>query len=112
MKKLAAGTPLESKIVDQLATVLVQDVPDGGMGSLYFWDGPRKNRRLGKTLAEGCFTDADNVPVYTYLDLDKAGGLFELYMWKVDFSALVRFPEPDDVEVIDRIEPEPPEEVE
>ena len=65
IRKLAAGTPLESKIIDQLATILVQDMPDGGMGSLYFWNGPRKNRRLGKTLAEGCFSDADNTPVYT-----------------------------------------------
>jgi hypothetical protein len=109
IKKLAAGTPLESKIIDQLATILVQDMPDGGMGSLYFWNGPRKNRRLGKTLAEGCFSDADNTPVYTYLDLDEAGDLFELDMWKVDSSALLRFPEPDDVQVTNRTEPEPPQ---
>ena len=80
------------------------------MGRLYFWNGPRGNRRLGKTLAEGCFSDADNVPVYTYLDLDEAGELFELDIWKVDSSALIRFPEPDDFEVINRTEPEPPDE--
>lgn len=108
IKKLAAGTPLASKILDQLATALVQDMPDGGMGSLYFWNGPWKNRRLGKTLAEGCLSDADNTPVYTYLDLDEAGDLFELDMWKVDSSALIRFPEPDDLQVTNRTEPESP----
>ena len=43
------------------------------------------------------------------LDLDEAGDLFELDMWKVDSSALLRFPEPDDVQVTNRTEPEPPQ---
>jgi hypothetical protein len=108
VKKLATGTPLESKIVDELSTVLVQDMPDGGMGSIYFWKGPWQTRRLGKTLAEGRFTDADNIPVYVYLGLDEAGELFELDMWKVDSSAVIQPPKPGTLELIKRTEPEPP----
>jgi hypothetical protein len=105
VKKLAAGTSFEAKVANQLAATLVQDMPDGGMGSIHFWKGPWQTRKLGKILAEGCFSDADNIPVYVTLNLDKAGDLFELDIWKVDSSALIRLPEPDDFEVTKRNEP-------
>jgi hypothetical protein len=47
---------------------------------------------LGKKIAEAEFTDEDGIPVSAVLNLDDKGQLFELDMWKVDFSALKRYP--------------------
>jgi len=39
------------------------------------------------------------VPVSVGLYLDQFGDLFELDVWKVDSSPLIRYPHPDDFEV-------------
>lgn len=75
----------------------VQAMRDGGMGSLRF---PGvEQRRYGSTLAEAEFRDADGTPVSVALMLDEAGDLFELDIWKVDFSPLVRIPPVDQITI-------------
>ena len=76
---------------------LVQDMRDGGMGSLRF-AGP-DNRAYGRTLAQAEFRDADGVAVSPALHLDTDGELFELDIWKVDFSPLVRIPPLDQAKI-------------
>ncbi|HYW12620.1 MAG TPA: hypothetical protein VE871_11715 [Longimicrobium sp.] len=74
----------------------VQEMSDGGMGSLRlsFADGDDGNRSLGEVAAELQFTDADGVEVIASLNADGDGVPFELDVWKSDFSALVRIPDP------------------
>lgn len=67
---------------------LVEDMNDGGMGSLRFVGS--EDRRLGKCIGEAEFDDADGVPVSVALNVDLHGQLFELDFWKVDFSPLKR----------------------
>lgn len=78
---------------DMLADYLVEDMSDGGMGSVRFSSPNAEGRRLGELLYQMEFADEDGVPVIATLFLDSLGQLFELDMWKVDFSPLKRFPD-------------------
>ena len=99
IKKLVAGTVFE-RTGPEFDSLLVGDAQDGGMGSLWFHKSSLEKRRFGTELAEGLFHDADGVPVSVGLYLDQFGDLFELDVWKVDFSPLIRYPHPNDLEII------------
>lgn len=79
-------------------TLFVSPMDDGGMGSLLLFpsghmtDGS-DGRRFGKCASEYLFKDADEIEVLASLNIDREGQLFELDMWKVDFSPLIRWPE-------------------
>lgn len=79
------------------ATAIVESLNDG-MGSLEFVSG-NSNRRFGGEIAVAEFNDADGVLVYATLLLDQHGDLFELEMWKVDFSPLQQWPTPESTTV-------------
>jgi hypothetical protein len=79
---------------------LVIDMKDGNMGSIRFVNAG--HRTLGKVLAEAEYKDADGVPVSIAINADNNGDLFELDFWKVDFSALKRYPQPSDLYSIQR----------
>lgn len=68
---------------------LVKPMMDGGMGSLRFVNS-HPNRRFGRKLGEAQFTDSDGILVSATLNADQFGELFELDIWKVDFSPLRR----------------------
>jgi hypothetical protein len=90
-------SPKSNEVLRSLSERLVEDMKDGGMGSLRFKDADNRKRRLGKKIAEAKFTDEDGIPVSAVLNLDDKGQLFELDMWKVDFSALKRYPRPEEL---------------
>ena len=100
--KLLAGTRCGTKARVQLDEARVQDMPDGGMGSIQFVQGSPEQRIFGEQIAEGLFHDADGVPVSVALNVDQFDDLFELDLWKVDFSPLIRYPDADEVEIIER----------
>jgi hypothetical protein len=103
VKKMLAGTAFEETLVHRLSTAKVQDMSDGGMGSIKFYIGrPRSELEYGEEIAEAAFQDADGVPVSLSLSIDKVGNLFELDVWKVDFSPLIRYPDEKDVEIVKR----------
>ncbi len=52
------------------------------------------------TLVEAQYLDSDGVLVSIAVNADKQGQLFELDLWKVDFSPLKRYPKPSDVSSI------------
>lgn len=82
----------ESVLVD-LELQVVEVMPDGEMGSVKFVDA----EDFGAEIATAQFADADGVPVSVAINVDKAGRLFEIDMWKVDFSPLIRYPRPEDL---------------
>jgi len=84
-------TPNAERFLGRLPTIKVQDMDDGGMGSLLF-ESEKQDRKLGDVIAEMQYLDEDDVPVFVSLNLDKDGDLFELDSWKVDFSPLRRIP--------------------
>jgi hypothetical protein len=74
---------------DLLAHVdLVEEMNDGGMDSLCFVG--TRDRRFGNCIGSAEFDDADGVPVSVSLNVDQHGELFELDIWKTDFSPLQR----------------------
>jgi Domain of unknown function (DUF6984) len=87
------------EIVKSLPTRLVQDMTDGGMGSVRFKSKDDSAPRFGSKIGEAEFTDADGVPVSVVINLDADGALFELDMWKADFSPLKRYPAPRELQV-------------
>ena len=74
------------------------DLTDGGMGSIRIATGHEQpGRRMGRELAAAKYEDEDGVLVSVSLNVDQHGELFEIDMWKVDFSPLRRFPRPEDL---------------
>lgn len=70
--------------------LLVSDLIDGGMGSLSLYP-PRitdKKREFGSQVSDCQFKDTDGVIVIASLYLDKEGNMYELDIWKTDFSPL------------------------
>ena len=67
----------------------VEEMNDGGMGSLHFVWKDKTSPKFGGTSAEIELLDQDQVPVMVYLDVDREGDFFELNIWKVDFSPII-----------------------
>jgi hypothetical protein len=71
----------------------VIDMP-GGMGSLRIsYDDKDSDRKLGDEVSSVRFKDIDGVDVIMTLYVDTEGKLYELDVWKVDFTDLIRMPE-------------------
>ncbi|WP_367866511.1 hypothetical protein [Pedobacter sp. WC2423] len=81
----------ESKyIIPSLLTLLVEEMKDGGMGSLRVVS--EKNKVYFKDLARVELLDKDGVALWISIHLDTNYDFFELDIWKVDYSPLIRFP--------------------
>ena len=87
----------DKREVDKLTACRVEDMQDGGMGSIRFVNPDQQKRRFGKPLVEAEYVDGDGVMVGIAYNLDEKGELYELDFWKVDFSALQRYPEPSEL---------------
>ena len=73
-----------------LANARVHTMNDEGMGSIRFVGlGDRRGTPLEARVG---FTDRDGTPVMTTLFIDQNGDLYELDVWKVDWSPLQAFP--------------------
>lgn len=85
-----AGLKMTTTEMDKL---LVREMDDGGMGSLYIssTETVPENRIFGRQASEYFFDDLDGVKVIASLYLDKEGRLFEIDMWKTDFSPLKKW---------------------
>ena len=67
------------------------------MGSLRFVSS--RPQQLGAVIAEAAAADTDGVPIEIAVNLDQAGDLFELDMWKVDFSPVQHFPNAEELTI-------------
>lgn len=83
---------------DQIEDGLVLDMADGGMGSLRFISD--RQQTLGQLLAEAEFSDEDGIPVSIVVNADLHGRLFELDIWKSDFSELKEYPVPGKLRIL------------
>jgi len=81
------------KIIDGLKLLDVEEMDDGGMGSLRVVtkDKRKYSRDLGRKADS---FDIDNVPILITVYLDTHGDFFELDVFKGDFSTLKKFPDP------------------
>jgi hypothetical protein len=96
LSALIVGTPRADHLLKSLDDALFEDMDDGGMGGLRVCKPDGHPRAFGEKLAEKEFADVDGIPVVIALNLDDTGELYELDIWKVDFSPLKRFPALDE----------------
>jgi hypothetical protein len=89
---LIAGKPQAAQLLGSLVGARVEEMNDGGMGSLRFCASDARPRRLGAQLVEKEFIDSDGIPIMVAINLDEHGDLYELDIWKVDFSPLKQLP--------------------
>ncbi len=82
----------EQALRKELTEALVEEMKDGGMGSLKFIGSAE--RKFGQQLAESEFQDVDGVALSISINVDQWGALFEMDVWKVDFTPLIRLPSP------------------
>jgi hypothetical protein len=68
--------------------LFIKELEDGGMGSIQLTDEGRHH----KDLIQMQYVDADGQKVIITLTENQAGQLFDLDIWKVDFSPLKQFP--------------------
>ena len=94
---IVRDNPLAEQVIRSLPRQLVKDSPDGGMGSLRFKAAADHDQRFSKEIGEVLFADQDGVMVSATVNLDNNDELFELDIWKTDFSPLKRYPQPDEV---------------
>ena len=88
IKKSAKGY-----LYNSLDTILVRSMNDGEMGSLLIINkNDEPNRIFGEQISEGYFKDEDGVNVIISLNVDNKENLYELDVWKTDFSPLIKFP--------------------
>jgi len=99
MRAMLIGAGCNQAILEQLGSSRVVEMGDGGMGSLKFQSRGGKDPRLGETVSQAEFIDEDGVAVSATINLDQYGNLYELDVWKVDFSPLKRWPKPQELVV-------------
>ena len=77
------------------SNLLAKPMDDGKMGSLLLLPNGIDNsgRKFGSCVSEYQFTDKDGIEVIVSLNLDEKGDLFELDIWKTNFSPLIKIPE-------------------
>lgn len=72
----------------------VTPMNDGGMGSLTLYPkdiNGEEERFMGDCISETMFKDKDGVEIIASLNTDSNGNLYELDIWKTDFSPLIEF---------------------
>jgi hypothetical protein len=79
--------------------ITVYPMNDGGMGSIRFVEN-EDSYIFQRDLVQADYTDEDNVPVFISLNLNTDDKLFELDIFKGDFSSLKKYPTPQDLRSI------------
>jgi hypothetical protein len=97
IRAMLLGHYPESTLDSLLEACQVEDMDDGGMGSVRFVNGQSHERHLGRVIRKASYVDADGVPVMISINLDRDDALFEVDFWKVDFSPLCRHPSADEI---------------
>jgi len=97
IEAMLADTAYASKFVPLDRSLTRYKMNDGGMGSLRFVTNRSRGAKYGKRIAEAHYTDSDGIPVLITINIDQYGDLFELDVWKVDYTPLKRWPKPEDL---------------
>lgn len=84
---------------EALRSSIVEDMADGGMGSIRFVHGANMLHLLGRTVTKAGYLDADGVIVSITVNLDSQGSIYEVDFWKTDFSPLLKYPVPQQLQL-------------
>ena len=98
VRVLLGGGPTAAAYLSRLEEYAVEDMDDGGMGSILFVGShPNSNRELGVELGAAEFTDSDGIFVLVYLNADNFGELYEMEIWKGTGTPVISYPNPEDL---------------
>ncbi|MGY0427336.1 MAG: DUF6984 family protein [Polaribacter sp.] len=86
LRKIKYDYELDNLIVDEIG-----GYPSESISFLSNRDNVQ--RKMSKAIIECTFTDVDNIPISISLNIDDEGHLYELDIWKVDFSKIIRYPD-------------------
>lgn len=90
---LLADDPQWVHLVNKLPRLMVEEMQDGGMGSLRFLSDARDKVIMQKEIARiDSLKDIDGVYLSITINLGTDNELFELDIFKADFSPLKKFP--------------------
>ncbi len=81
----------QANIKRDISTLKMEAMHDGGMGSHKFQTN-HLDSKFGSEVANCTFIDSDGVTVSATLNIDQYGDLFELDLFKGDFSNLEKWP--------------------
>jgi hypothetical protein len=100
--RLLQGKPESLHFIDQLNGLKVAEMSDGGMGSLSLVPQNLQgmSRSFGRQLVLGEYTDSDGISISFAVNVDSQGQLFELDVWKVNFTPLLAWPDPCDIRIV------------
>jgi hypothetical protein len=71
----------------------VRAIPGGEVGSLVFAPTAPGERKFGQVLATAEAPDSDGAAITIALNLDRSGALYELDIWREDFSHVITLPD-------------------
>ncbi|GAB4091549.1 DUF6984 family protein [Flaviaesturariibacter terrae] len=74
----------------------VENLGEGGLGGIQL-----SGRGTPEDLVEASYRDEDGKSVLLTLTVNEHGELYDLDIWKMDFSPLLRYPTPDRVRLDD-----------
>jgi len=90
---LLRKAPSYLHLLNNLEGSLVEEMQDGGMGSLKFLSGNKFRIMKLEISRIDTLKDADSVPLSITLNLGTDDELYELDIFKRDFSSLIKFPQ-------------------
>ena len=68
----------------------ITELPDGNMGSIRFVS--LLNERKASCLEQAEFRDVEGSNINVAINADQSGALFEIDIWKYDFTPVIEFP--------------------
>jgi hypothetical protein len=80
-------------LIASLKDAEVREIPGGEIGSLVFAPVNSGERKFGDVLATADAADSDGTTITFALNLDRSGALYELDIWKDDFSHVITLPD-------------------
>ncbi|WP_333625507.1 DUF6984 family protein [Sphingobacterium siyangense] len=89
-------TPEGPEIIETLPNLFVEEMDDGGMGSLKVVIEGKDERRTGGILNDMEFHDIDGMLLVITVILDTDDKFYELDIFKGDFSPLIKIPDVPD----------------
>jgi len=99
---LLQGKAETLRYLPSLEGLFVAAMNDGGMRSLLLVPKGSEGleRSMGKEIASGEFVDGDGVLVSVTLNVDREGRLYELDVWKVNFTPVSCWPNPTAIKIV------------
>ena len=81
-------------VKNDLANSIVEEMNDGGMGSLKFLSVKNANSIMKDEVAKIDLHDVDGIPLFISINTNADNDIYELDVFKADFSPLKEFPIP------------------